>query len=342
MGAGTELVNQVYNGDFLLVQEAQPDFPDGWQKTGGDLMTAWEWLGPPEGPRALLIHHPGGPKAGIWQTVDVALQGGDMQRWEVQVTLETNPAGIPGYLKVYTGAGGIQIFTLTPGAGPQVFSRVLATQSGVPGLRLEIGVLGLGDLTIHQVQAYRLFPLRALKLDEKGQVYVRHVESLGQIQMPVSVKIVSPVPIPVDARGTLPSNIRDLTPARDAVRIYASGGTPLASTYDGLMQIQICGHSYQESPESVTAVASPKVTMLRDVATLSVYSFAVINIGTVSSFVQLEVSPDGANWLADGPEHEVTVGGMVIFTPTCFLRFNRLKYRAALANPLTVWFQAQS
>ncbi len=337
-----ELVNQIYNGDFLLAQESHPDFPDGWQRTGGDSSTLWEWIGPPQGPRAIGIHHPGGPKAGIGQAFEVSVQAGDNQRWELQLTLAVHPAGTPCFARINMGAGGIAVFSFSPTEEPQVFTRVFETKVGIPGLRLELGILGVGDLTIHQVEAFRLYPLRVLRLDEKGQLYIRHVESIGQIQKPVPVQMISPIPIPVEVKATITGDIRALTPARDGVRMYSSSGGPLGSTPDGSLQVQLSGHRFWESSESVTATVSPDVTGAVDVASFSVFTFAVLNRGIASAFIQVEVSPDGLVWAADAPEQEVAAGTLSMFTPTLFLRFNRLKFRALTASTLTVWFQAQS
>ena len=90
--------NQVYNGDFLLAQEETADFPDGWQRTGGDSTTSWKWLGPAEGPRAIAIDHPSGPRAGIIQPIDTTIPAGEIQRWQVEVVLQTEPAGVLSYL----------------------------------------------------------------------------------------------------------------------------------------------------------------------------------------------------------------------------------------------------
>jgi hypothetical protein len=337
---GVELINQVYNGDFLLSQETTPNFPDGWVRKGGDHTTVWEWLGPEQGPRAVAIIHPGGQRAGVAQALDTTVQAGEIQRWEVRVLLETEPAGVASYLKVFFGAISQKVFSLTPGSAPEVFSEVFSTPTGTNAILLEIGIIGGGKLVIHEVEAYRLYPHRVLRLDEKGQVYVRHVDSVGQIQKPVSVKIISPVPIPVDVKVT--EDIRNLTPARDGVRIYGSSGTSINSTPDGLLQVQMAGHAFRENVENVVANIAPTASIVQDVSSLNEFSFAVYNSGAAPVFVQLQLSPDGLVWTADAPEQEVGAGTLEVFTPSLFLRYNRLVYRAGVATPLKMWFQAQS
>lgn len=335
-------MSEVYNGDFLLVQEqVTPDFPDGWGRTGGDGSTSWTWLGPPGGPRALAIEHPSGPKAGIIQAVDTAVQAGEAQRWQADLTLAVEPAGVKSYLKVYLGAVGHQIFSFMPGSQPETISRVFSTPAGTGGLRLEVGIMASGMLTIHQVAASRLYPPRALKLDEKGQLYVRQVESIGQIQRPVYVKVISSVPTSVDVHATVTSDIRNLTPSRDSIRIYGSGNLPLATTGDGRALVQAAGRLYRESVDTITAEASPVTSNTWDISSLSVFSYAVYNSGTVSAWVKLEISPDGFNWKTDTPEKEVFPGSLEVLVPTYFLRFNRLVCRASSPTPLQIWLQAQ-
>ncbi|MDA8226167.1 MAG: DUF6385 domain-containing protein [Desulfitobacterium hafniense] len=337
-----ELVNQVYNGNFARVQEAAPDFPDGWERIGGDSSTKWKWTGSGGEPGQIIIYHPTGPRAGIRQTISVPVQAGDNQRWEVQVKLKTEPAGIPSYIRIYMGSGGQQLYTLTPSSESEKYSRVFSTGTGTNGIILEVGILGTGTLTIEEIEAYRLYPLRELRLDERGQTYVRHVESIGQIQRPVSVRLTGPLPtIPVSVDVSVTNDIRNLTPVRDGIRIYGSSGTPVSTTSEGLTQVQLTGRKYQGITENVIAAGTPEVTLIKDISELSVYSFAVYNAGTGSAFVRLEISPDGNIWLPESIDQEVSAGSIKTFVPQVFLRYTRLAYTAISPTPLTVWFQAQ-
>ncbi|MFZ3101125.1 MAG: DUF6385 domain-containing protein [Desulfitobacteriaceae bacterium] len=333
--------NLVYNSHFLLWQESRLDFPDGWLQTGGDTATKWEWVGTPEGSRAIKIVHPSGPRAGITQENNVVIPAGEGQRWEIRVVLQTEPAEIPCYIRVYLGAVSQYLVSVRPGSGPEEYTRVFSTPAGVNGLRVEVGILGEGIIIVHEIQGWRLYPKRELRLDEKGQIYVRHIDSIGQIQAPVSVRLVSPLPIPVDLRTPIRADLRDLTPARDGLKIYGSNGNPIISTSDGVVQIKMSGRKYIQSAEPVTASNVFGSTIPRDVAEVSVYSYAVHNIGGEGVSVQLQISPDGAIWTEDDLEHEILPGALEVFTPTHFLRYVRLIYRSQALNPLTVWFQAQ-
>lgn len=337
--------NEVYNNNFLLVQETTPNFPDGWSKTGGDEATIWEWTGPPTGPRAIVIHHPTGPRSGIIQSPDVTIQATENQRWELTVSLETDPAGISCYVRVYMGSSGAaqQVFSLIPSSSPEDFNRIFTTPSGTRGLRMEIGIFGPGTLVIHNVKAYRLYPKRTIRLDEKGQLFVNKVDSIGQIQSPVYVKLISPSPVPVSFQSPITNDIRNITPTRDGIRIYGSDGRPLATTPDGMLKVvQASSNNYQESTEYVTANVNSAATSTKDISTLRVFSYAVYNRGTVSAFVVLGISPDGNIWFNDGHEKEVTASSLKPFTASYFLRYVKLIYRTnSGATPITIWWQAQ-
>ena len=333
--------NQVYNSHFLLWQESKPDFPDGWVQTGGDTATKWEWVGTPEGPRAIKIVHPSGPRAGITLENNVVIPAGEGQRWEFRVVLQTEPAEISCYIRVYLGAVSQYLFTVRAGSEPEEYTRVFSTPTGVTGLRVEVGILGEGIITVHEIKGWRLYPKRELRLDEKGQIYVRHIDSIGKIQTPVSVRLVSPLPIPVDVRTPIKADLRDLTPSRDGVKIYGSNGNPIASTLDGLVRIKMSGRKYVQSAETVTASNVFVSSMPKDVSEVSVYSYGVHNSGTEVVLVQLQISPDGAIWTADDLEREILPGTLEVYTPNHFLRYVRLIYRSQVPNPLMVWFQAQ-
>lgn len=334
-------INQVYNSHFLLWQESHPNFPDGWVQTGGDSATKWEWTGLPDGPRAIKIVHPSGPRAGIILENNVVISAGEGQRWEIQVMLETEPAGIPCYLRVYLGAVSQLLFSLRLNSEPEEYSRVFSTPTGVSGLRFEVGILGEGMVTVHEIQAWRLYPKRELRLDEKGQLYVRHIDSIGVIQSPVPVRLVSPIPIPVDVRTPIKTDLRDLTPSRDSIKIFASDGNSIASTLEGLVQIKMSGRKYVQSIETVTSSIFFVPTLPRDVSELSVYSYAVHNSGLEGAIVQLQISPDGVIWAEDDVECEIVSGALAVFTPNRFLRYVRLIYRSEFPNLLKIWFQAQ-
>lgn len=341
MGVTGHLLNQVYNSDFRLVRETQPDFPDGWLRTGGDENTVWEWVDGPSGRRAIAIRHPSGPPAGVVQAMEVAIAAGELQRWEARVNIAA-VGGATCYLRVYlsTPAGylvGRLEFILNPDPEPETFSRIFTTSTGTGSLRLEVGIAGPGEAVIYSVEAYRLYPLRALRLDEKGRLSVGHVQTIEQILKPVRLA----GPIPVNVKATVAADIRNLTPDRDGVRIYGSSPVPLATTSDGLAMVEVAGSSFYESTEYVTATATAAATAARDVSRLRLFSFAILNSGSIPALVQMEVSPDGSHWAASTPEQQVEGGDLVALVSYFFLRYARIAYRAAAATPLTIWLQGQ-
>ena len=334
-------INQVYNSHFLLEQPNHPDFPDGWVQTGGDKATKWEWVGTPDGPRAIKIVHSSGPRAGISLENDVIIPAGEGQRWEIMVILQAEPGKVPCYIRVYLGAVSQILFSVRPGSEQEAYTRVFSTPVGVTGLRIEVGILGEGIIIVHKIQGWRLYPKRELRLDEKGQIYVRHIDSIGKVETPVSVRVVSPLPIPVDVRTSVKTELRDLTPSRDGIKIYGINGNPIASTSEGLLQIMMSGRKYLQSSESVIATNVTASTIPIDVCEVSVYSYAVYNTGTEGVIVQLQISPDGEIWTPDDMEREILPGALAVLTPSYFLFYVRLVYRSQFPNSLQVWFQAQ-
>jgi len=336
-------INQVYNSHFLLWQPSNPDFPDGWVRKGGDTQTKWEWVGPSEGPRAIKIVHPSGPRAGIILENSVVIPAGEHQRWEIGATIQSDIAEIPCYIKVYLGAVAVNqyLFSTQSGLVPEEYTWVFSTSVGVTGILVEVGIVGEGVINIHQIQGSRLYPKRALRLDEKGEIYVHHVDSIGKIESPVSVRLISPLPIPVEVITPIKADLRDLTPSRDGVRIYGSNGNPIDSTLEGLVRIKVAGRKYIQSSETVTTSNFFVASMPKDVSEVSVYSYAVHNIGTKVILGQLQISPDGAIWTADGLEIDILPGALEVLAPNHFLRYVRLIYRSESPNTLMVWFQAQ-
>ena len=147
--------------------------------------------------------------------------------------------------------------------------------------------------------------------------------------------------MPVEVKTPIKSELRDLTPSRDGIKIYGSNGNPIASTLDGLVRIKMSGRKYVQSAETVTASNVFVSSMPKDVSEVSVYSYGVHNSGTEVVLVQLQISPDGAIWTADDLEREILPGTLEVYTPNHFLRYVRLIYRSQVPNPLMVWFQAQ-
>lgn len=289
----------------------------------------------------MAIRHPSGPPAGVIQATEVAVAAGELQRWEARVNMAA-VGGAVCYLRVHLStpasylAGRLE-FILNPGPEPETFSRVFTTPASTASLRLEAGIAGPGETVIHSVKAYRLYPPRALRLDEKGRLFVRHVQTVEEILKPVRLA----GPIPVNVKATVTADIRNLTPDQDGVRIYGSGPVPLATTGDGTAMVEVAGSSFYESTEYVTATASAAATAARDVSRLRLFSFAILNSGSVPALVRMEVSPDGSHWAAGTPEQQVEGGGLLALASYFFLRYARIAYRAAAVTPLTIWLQGQ-
>jgi len=228
-------------------------------------------------------------------------------------------------------------FTLRPEETPSLHRRVFATVPGTSSFRLGVYLAGAGTLTAYGLEAHRLYPLRRLRLDEKGRVCVGRVEQVGEIASPVRLA----GPIEVKVQATVSADIRDLTPNRDGVRVYGAGPLPLATTPEGLLRVAVAERGYQETTEDLTAGPIPVPTASRELSGLRLFSYAVLNRGAQPARAWLEISPDGLHWAVDSEEREIEPGGLAVLTSKFFLRYVRLVASSAAATPLTVWFQAQ-
>jgi len=330
-------INQIYNGSFRLSQNAAADFPDGWLRTGGSAGTVWQWLKPPEHSYAVLVQHPGGLPAGIAQDKDAAVPAGEAQHWEVCLRLHA-AAAASAYLWIHYYASDhflrVAKYDYLLPQGEAMIKQVFVTPRRTTAFTLNLGLLAGGSLIINKVFSRRLYPQFPISLDTKGQVLVGRVDTVGKIEQPVT--LAGPIEV------TVTSDIRDLTPTRDGVRIYGSSPLPVATTAGGVTLVQTAGHDFYQQLRTATATPMMNFSPAIDVSPYSLFSYAVYNSGSAGAVARLEISPDNTVWVANTPEKSINGGQLVVLTPTHFLRYTRLAYSAATPTTLTAWFQAQS
>jgi predicted secreted protein len=96
--------------------------------------------------------------------------------------------------------------------------------------------------------------------------------------------------------------------------------------------------------EEVVADSELNASGIQDVLELSTYSFCVINHGACEVRTQLELSPNGTDWVQAGQSDEILLAGqMKILVPDYFLRYIRLLYwtESSSQTPLSIYFQGQ-
>lgn len=110
--------------------------------------------------------------------------------------------------------------------------------------------------------------------------------------------------------------------------------------------VEVKGHfakPSREFVEDVVACSNKKNSTVQDILLLNIYSFCTLNQGKETIKIQLQISPDAANWINDGPEEYVGPGELKIFVPQRFLRYTRLLFSTKNKNTsnLRIFFQGQ-
>jgi len=337
--------NEIYNYNFSLGKRPDYTFPDGWQQVGGGPGTRWIWNKIPFGPGVINIINPVDLKAGIRQEQGVYVPVGKQQRWLVRVLLRadapstrvyvrvhfTNPAGYP------IGVVELNYLATTENAE---YQDVVITATGTSAVLVEAGLKEAGTLYIEEVFFGRLYPLNRLRLDDKGRVYVKHVEAVQEIIKPVRLE----KPISVDVYTE--SDIRSLDYRRDSIQVYGSQpSAPLKTNTLGQAQVEIASNGYTEEQEEITTFDAWNCSTPRDVSRQGMYSLAVLNNGTNLAVVRTTISPDSIHWLWDGPEKTLSPGELHVLVAKYFLRYASVGYRSAIPERptgLIIWYQAQA
>jgi hypothetical protein len=344
------MFNELYNGNFQIESKNQSNFPDAWLQIGGNHQTSWNFINAPLEKPVLEIKNTTALRAGIVQTYEASLDVRQDEDWRIILFLKSGMPEVQAYLRIYPIRSNGDVskpwgFCFSPGLKQEQYKQVISVCSGIKFLRLETGVLGLGDLYIYKLIAYSLTPnrmKRRVKKAKKEIQAINHIQTIGEIIKPIHLAMPIPLKIPVTVQANVNADIRDLTPTRDRVQIFGSSQAPFATSVSGRAQVEISGHEFHESIEDVTANQTMSATTTRDVSALLRFSFVVYNFGAVSARVQAELSPNGVHWTAAGEQQEVGPEELVIVSPVSFLRYTRISYKSDDLTTLRIWVQAQS
>ncbi|MCW3489268.1 DUF6385 domain-containing protein [Dethiobacter alkaliphilus] len=337
--------NHIYNQGFkLALQDA--DFPDGWLKAGGTAQTQWIWEKHPCTPGGIKIINPVDVKAGIRQNFSVHVPIGERQRWQVGVSVHSEQPELPIYIRiVFSNPAGYPISALyfkhITSLEISEYTNILMTPEGAAAAVVETGVVGAGTIFISEISLLRLYPLKRLRMDEKGRIFVNDVATVQKIVEPIRIKD----PVHVNIKAKVEADIRDLNFMHDSVRIFGSENLPVKTNHLGQAQVEIVGNSFINKDEKVKTADDWTLSAQQDVSRLKVYSFAILNTGPAPATVRLSISPDGINWVFIGPTITVGIGELEVLAPSIFLHFISLGYRSKSSGSgttLSIWFQAQS
>lgn len=87
--------------------------------------------------------------------------------------------------------------------------------------------------------------------------------------------------------------------------------------------------------EGVTTSEFVQTTTMLNVQRFN-YTYYIINTGTYSASVSLELSPDGINWITDEPLRVIPPGVMLPFVPNVIARFARLAFQSTVPDQSTL------
>ncbi|KUO72314.1 MAG: hypothetical protein APF81_21665 [Desulfosporosinus sp. BRH_c37] len=340
------MFNKLYNGDFQRKSETHSIFPDAWLQIGGNHQTSWKFADIKKIP-SLEIKNLTALRAGIIQTYEASLDVRKDEDWQIFMVLKSGMPDLKAYLRMYPISSNGDIskpweFSFSLGMKQEQLKQVVSVGSEIQFLRLEMGVLGPGDLYIYKLIAYPLTPNRMKRRVTMAKKEIHHINTIGEIIKPIHLAAPIPLKLPVTVQANVNADIRNLTTTRDRVQICGSSQVPLATSSSGRAQVEIFGHGFHESLEDVTASQTMSETTTRDVSALPRFSFAVYNFGTDPAHVQAELSPDGVHWRSEGDRLEVGPGKLVIVSSKNFLRYTRLSYWADGLTTLRIWVQAQN
>ena len=345
------IFNQLYNGNFQVASETQSNFPEAWLEMGGNHQTSWNFRNVPLERPALKIESLTAFRAGIIQTTESSLDVRQEKDWQILMVLKSSMPELRAYLRIYPIRENGEVskpweFSFSIGLQQEQFKQDISVDPDIQFLRIEMGILGSGDLTIYQLIAYSLVPNRMIRRVKKAkkaiQPPINYIQTIGEILKPIHLAMPIPINVPVTVQANVNADIRNLIPTRDKVQIFGSSQAPLATSSCGRAQVEIFGHGFYESLEDVEASLTLASTTTRDVSALPRFSFAVYNFGTYLARVQAALSPDGVHWTGQGNQLEVGPGNLVIVTPENFLRYTRLSYGAEGTTTLRIWVQAQN
>jgi hypothetical protein len=373
------LENRIYNYNFKYARTPDFLFPDGWLQVGGSSQTLWQWEKRPDGTGKIKIINPTALIAGIRLEKQVYVSVGEWQRWLFKTKLFADTSACTAYVRIYfSNPAGYPIssleFQYTVGFDPTEICDVVATPQGATAILVEVGIIDLGTVTIEEVFFGRLYPLRELRLDGKGRLFVNNVNTVNEIIKPVPVKgpidvnpvkikgsvnvnpveikrpidvnpvkikgsvNVNPVeikgPIDVHVKADVTADIRSLNYIRDSVRVFGSEGAPLKTSNAGNLQVENVSRYTSEYEIAVTKDAWERCGA-KDVSRQRVYSYAVLNTGTNPATVRISISPDSLNWLTDSSEIIIAPGEMQVLTAKFFLHYISMEFRSVTPRNAT-------
>ncbi len=301
--------NELFNHCFVFANPTG-DFPAGWMKYRGSKNAEFIWEQDEKDVFGIMIRNRiAHQTASICQQRSYAVPVYDKQVWEIGAKIKVN-APLWINIKVHHVCkssrvlGSSQDFLLDQ--QNDYCSGLVTIPAGVDFAYIELGTRQAGVIWVEDVVFRRVFPLEKYSTNAQGRINVNTIEVLKKIAEPVEVRG------SVELKGVLP-NVHIL---KNVIDLY----------------------------EDLTAEPLLKYSKVQDISQLNLYSFCVINLGPHNALIQVQISPDGINWVNDGPELRVIPNIGQAFTANYFLRYIRLACTSGgnKATHLKIFFQAQA
>lgn len=301
-------LNEVFNHRFIFANSTG-DFPAGWQKYRGSRSAEFSWEeAENEGFSVKVRNRTAHQMASICQQRAFAVPVHEKQVWEIGAKIKVN-LQLWATIKVHFISDASRILgsslDFLLNPGSDYYSGIVSVPADVDYAYIELGTQQLGTLRIEDVVFKQVFPVGKYDIDAQGRININTVEVIKRIVDPVEIKGA------VEVKGI--ANVHVLKKSIDFL--------------EDLITEPVC-----------------KYAKVQDISQLSLYSFFVINQGQSDALIQVQISPDGINWLDDGPQIRVAPNNSQVLTANYFLRYIRLSCISAShkATNLKIYFQAQS
>lgn len=147
-------------------------------------------------------------------------------------------------------------------------------------------------------------------------------------------------------------DIRSLNAVQDSVEVYGqhdSNKLPVRVDDKGRLEVVTKGSIpsvvfSEETYPGIIITNNPTAVPLQDTSNKTVYTYSVVNRGSASIDVDIEVSPDGDHFTVD-THQQVASNETIVLVPKYFLKYTRLNLRTPSPSTITtadVYFQAQT
>ncbi|MEN6349802.1 MAG: DUF6385 domain-containing protein [Syntrophomonas sp.] len=297
--------NQVFNHNFIYPNESG-DFAAGWQKSRGAKNSSFTWEKDDElEDGSIAIKNKSNQFGSISQQKTYSMPVAGEQIWEVGAVVKAN---IRSQLVIIIHFQS------------DSFSRVL---------RVSLDFLVDGDEEYHfgivSVPAGINSAFLELGLKETGTVWIQEV---------IFRRIFPPEKFSIDPQGRL--NVNKVTTVGRILE-------PLSLTQPLEVNARLL-KEYRETTEDLVAENRPKTSAIHDFTNLDEYSFFAMNQGHEDVWLQIELSPNGVNWVNDSQKTRLKGGAMEIMVCDHFLKYGRIKYytESKTACNLRIIFQGRS